>query len=189
MWPQETQQRGTDGLVLKLQSKHSFGFVFLTFLLECVVVLQCCVGEGNGNPLQCSCLENPRDRRAWWATVCRVTRVGHDLVTKPPPSVVLVSAIQKSKLPIHIHISLLGHYGALSRAHCAIEEHITTLLKQRNILIIYLFYIQYCIYIYISKFSCSVLSNSLQPYESQHARPPCPSPTPGVHSHSRPSSQ
>ena len=25
-----------------------------------------CIGEGNGNPLQCSCLENPRDRRAWW---------------------------------------------------------------------------------------------------------------------------
>ena len=28
-----------------------------------------CIGEGNGNPLQCSCLENPRDRRAWWAAV------------------------------------------------------------------------------------------------------------------------
>ena len=28
-----------------------------------------CVGEGNGNPLQCSCLENPRDRGAWWAAV------------------------------------------------------------------------------------------------------------------------
>ena len=27
------------------------------------------MGEGNGNPLQCSCLENPRDRRAWWAAV------------------------------------------------------------------------------------------------------------------------
>ena len=26
-----------------------------------------CIGEGNGNPLQCSCLENPRDGRAWWA--------------------------------------------------------------------------------------------------------------------------
>ena len=26
-------------------------------------------GEGNGNPLQCSCLENPMDSRAWWATV------------------------------------------------------------------------------------------------------------------------
>ena len=27
------------------------------------------LGEGNGNPLQCSCLENPMDREAWWATV------------------------------------------------------------------------------------------------------------------------
>ena len=35
----------------------------------------------------------------------------------------------------------------------------------------------------------SVASDSLQPHESQHARPPCPSPTPGVHSDSRPSSQ
>ena len=39
------------------------------------------------------------------------------------------------------------------------------------------------------QFSHSVVSNSLQPHESQHARPPCPSPTPGVHSDSRPSSQ
>ena len=28
-----------------------------------------CIGEGNGNPLQCSCLENPRDRGAWWASI------------------------------------------------------------------------------------------------------------------------
>ena len=28
-----------------------------------------CTGEGNGNPLQCSCLENPRDGTAWWAAV------------------------------------------------------------------------------------------------------------------------
>ena len=34
-------------------------------------------GEGNGNPLQCSCLENPMDGGAWWATVHGVT-VGHD---------------------------------------------------------------------------------------------------------------
>ena len=33
------------------------------------------------------------------------------------------------------------------------------------------------------QFSCSVVSNSLRPHESQHARPPCPSPTPGVHVH------
>ena len=31
-------------------------------------------GEGNGNPLQCSCLENPRDGGAWWAAVCGVTQ-------------------------------------------------------------------------------------------------------------------
>ena len=37
-----------------------------------------CIGEGNGNPLQCSCLENPRDRASWWAAVCGSHRVGHD---------------------------------------------------------------------------------------------------------------
>ena len=37
--------------------------------------------------------------------------------------------------------------------------------------------------------SHSVMSDSLRPHESQHARPPCPSPTPGVHSDSRPLSQ
>ena len=36
------------------------------------------LGEGNGNPLQYSCLENPMDRRAWWATVHGVARVRHD---------------------------------------------------------------------------------------------------------------
>ena len=39
------------------------------------------------------------------------------------------------------------------------------------------------------QFSRSVVSNSLQPHESQHARPPCPPPTPGVYPNSRPSSR
>ena len=39
------------------------------------------------------------------------------------------------------------------------------------------------------QFSHSVVSDSLRPHESQHTRPPCPSPTPGVHSNSHPSSQ
>ena len=39
------------------------------------------------------------------------------------------------------------------------------------------------------QFSCSVMSDSLQPHESQHSGPPCPSPTPRVHSDSCPSSQ
>ena len=33
-----------------------------------------CIGEGNGNRLQCSCLENPRDRGAWWASVYGVAQ-------------------------------------------------------------------------------------------------------------------
>ena len=40
-------------------------------------------GEGNGNPLQYSCLENPTNRGAWQATVHGITRVGHNLATKP----------------------------------------------------------------------------------------------------------
>ena len=33
-----------------------------------------CIGEGNGNPLQCSCLENPRDRGAWWTAIYGVAQ-------------------------------------------------------------------------------------------------------------------
>ena len=33
-----------------------------------------CIGEGNGNALQCSCLENPKDRRAWWAAIFGVAQ-------------------------------------------------------------------------------------------------------------------
>ena len=62
-------------------------------------------GEGNGNPLQYSCPENPMGRGAWKAMVSGVTRVRHDLVTKPPPpydssgedSGKTVSALKKKK--------------------------------------------------------------------------------------------
>ena len=33
-----------------------------------------CIGDGNGHPLRCSCLENPRDSRAWWAAICGVAQ-------------------------------------------------------------------------------------------------------------------
>ena len=45
-----------------------------------------------------------------------------------------------------------------------------------------------CVFI-SDQISCSVMSDSLRPHELQHARPPCPSPTPGVHSDSCPTSQ
>ena len=50
-----------------------------------IPVLGRSLGEGNGNPLQYSCLENSMDRGAWWTTVHGVVRVRHDLMTKPPP--------------------------------------------------------------------------------------------------------
>ena len=51
-------------------------------------------------------------------------------------------------------------------------------------------FMQYCkSTIRSDQISRSVMSDSLRPHESQHARAPCPSPTPGVHSDSRPSSQ
>ena len=40
-----------------------------------------CIGEGNSNPLQCSCLENPRDGGAWWAAVYGVTELDTTEVT------------------------------------------------------------------------------------------------------------
>ena len=45
-------------------------------------------GEGDGNLLQYSCLENPKDRGAWGATVHGVARVGHDSVTKQQETMV-----------------------------------------------------------------------------------------------------
>ena len=63
------------------------------------------------------------------------------------------------------------------------------------ILITAIIFFVYCVYnFYLSnltdsvQFSRSVMSDSLRPHELQHARPPCPSPTPRVHSNSRPSS-
>ena len=37
-----------------------------------------CIGEGNGNPLQCSCLENPRDGKPGWLPSMGLHSVGHD---------------------------------------------------------------------------------------------------------------
>ena len=53
------------------------------------IILDCdmtSLGEGNGNSLQYSCLENSMDKGNWQTTVYGVTRVGHNLVTKPRPS-------------------------------------------------------------------------------------------------------
>ena len=55
--------------------------------------------EGNGNPLQHSCLENPMDRGAWQAMVQGVARARHDLETKPPTQAGLFSV--RDGAPLH----------------------------------------------------------------------------------------
>ena len=59
-----------------------------------------CFGEGNGNPLQCSCLENPRDRGAWWAAVYGVTQSQTQLKW--------LSSSSSSNLEKLIHLYILG---------------------------------------------------------------------------------
>ena len=77
------------------------------------------LGEGNGNPLQYSCLGDPMDRRPWWATVCVVTRVRHDLVTKKQQHSQRMASswLPIPQEPIHsfIHKHFLStHYGLAS---------------------------------------------------------------------------
>ena len=59
-----------------------------------------CIGEGNGNPLQCSCLENPRDGGAWWAAVCGVAQSGTRLKR--------LSSSSRDNLHLLLHRSVEG---------------------------------------------------------------------------------
>ena len=64
-----------------------------------------CIGEGNGNPLQCSCLENPRDGGDWWAAFYGVTQSQTRLKWLSSSSSIYRKAPWKSKreeVPFHI---------------------------------------------------------------------------------------
>ena len=69
-----------------------------------------CIGEGNGNPLQCSCLENPRDGGAWWAAVYGVAQLRSrkpEITTSQP----LGEALRNVLLPAeHFNLNLKSLY-------------------------------------------------------------------------------
>ena len=88
-------------------------------------------------------------------------------------NVVLVSTVQQSELAVCVHITPLFWLSFLFRSPQSTESLV--LYRRFSFR--------------SDQISCSVMSDSLRSYESQHTRPPCPSPTPGVHSDSRPSSQ
>ena len=118
-----------------------------------------CTGEGNGNPLQCSCLENPRDGGAWWLPSLGSHRVGHDwsdLAAAYPQFLLLRISDGASLLTCFMPV-LYSHL--ISTTTRSVSQSVQSLS----------------------------LSDSLQPHGLQHTRLPCPSPTPEAYSNSCPS--
>ena len=72
-----------DGEALYSQQKQDqeLTVAYPVLLVFQLIILTYLGGEGNGNPLQYSCLGNPMDRGAWWVTVHGVARFGHDWMT------------------------------------------------------------------------------------------------------------
>ena len=64
-----------------------------------------CIGEGNGNPLQCSCLENPRDGGAWWAAVYGVAQSRTRLKWLSSSSSMPEAGEEKESLRLKGHLS------------------------------------------------------------------------------------
>ena len=62
-------------------------------------IVKVSIGEGNGNPLQCSCLENPRDGASWWAAVYEVTELNTTKHLAPERAMAPHSSILAWKIP------------------------------------------------------------------------------------------
>ena len=78
-----------------------------------------CIGEGNGKPLQCSCLENPRDGRAWWAAVSRVAQSRTRLRRLGSRSSTPLYICTTSSLSIHLSMDILGGFHVLAIVNSA----------------------------------------------------------------------
>ena len=72
-----------------------------------------CIGEGNGNPLQWSCLENPRDGGAWWAAVYGVTQSRTRLKWLSSSSSSIITFLpfifHKAPLAIKVHVTIISY--------------------------------------------------------------------------------
>ena len=88
-----------------------------------------CTGEGNGTPLQCSCLENPRDGGAWWAAVYGVAQSRTRLERLSSSSAASVSAVRQCESVIIIRVCPLAPppLPAFTRwAPCAAQPPLTS---------------------------------------------------------------
>ena len=175
------------------------------------------IGEGNGNPLQCSCLENPRDGGAWWAAVYGVTQSQTRLKrlssssNSRASSPVLVHNPFLSKETYLVHLSSSFHrwtmwvqrkVGSKGKAGLggnslqkkgekqAVPSNDprgsgVTLQTASDLILTTTRGGRHC----SVQFSRSLVSDPLQPHGLQHARLPCPSPSPRVYSTSYPLSR
>ena len=83
-----------------------------------------CIGEGNGNPFQCSCLENPRDGGAWWAAVYGVAQSQTQLMRLSSSSSNLgMLGVQGRR--IHLAIREASAWGSSASAAAALSFHVT----------------------------------------------------------------
>ena len=89
-----------------------------------------CTGEGNGNPLQCSCLENPRDGAAWWVAVYGVAQSQTRLKWLSSSRSIHISPPSWTSLLGHPlpHLTPLGHHTAPSWAPWAVHQVPTSYL-------------------------------------------------------------
>ena len=135
-------------------------------------------GGVNDTPLH-SFSENPMDRGAWQATVHGIAKSRTQLNERQQQEFVPFDYIHLIPLPTptfgsHIYLMWLIFFSMTLFVFEIMDPQHCYFLVYR---------------ISSVQFSSSVVSDSLRPHELQHARPPCPSPTPGVHSNSCPSSQ
>ena len=119
--------------------------------------------EGNGSPLQCSCLENPRDGEAWWAAIHGVPQSQTRLKRVSSRS---SSASRNEKERENTYYQGIACWPIEIRLYATDNETNWKILSVQ--------------------FSPSAMSDSLRPRELQHTRLPCPSPTPRAYSNSCP---
>ena len=131
--------------ICKASSDNPFAFLLFIFFGMALFAASCTIlfGEGNGNPLQCSCLENPRGGGAWWAAVYGVAQSWTRLMQLSSSSTILWTSVHSSS-------------GTLFTRSNPLNLFITSNVYSSD------------------QISHSVVSYSLQPHESQHARHPCP---------------
>ena len=115
-----------------------------------------CIGEGNGSPLQCSCLENPRDGGAWWASVYGVAQDGIRLKQLSSSS---SRVLWKRKL-CYCLLLMYSHcpYSCALSLVCFYDTHSTHTCKYRLYINVWFYLIKHTLYLqlYMQQFKSNI---------------------------------